>query len=142
MSTKRQGEGEPKQADFGDLAKMLEQFRMPTVDLQALLDTQHKDLEALAQATRQAYDGIRSLVARRDEIMADSISQWQEAIKAGGGKGLAEQTARIQQGMAQALTDLRELGEIEVRTRTDVWKTMQERMQRNFAEIQKLLTPR
>ncbi|MFT3800265.1 MAG: phasin family protein [Burkholderiaceae bacterium] len=132
----------PNEAALGDLTRMFEQFRMPAVDLQALLDTQRKDLEALAQATRQAYDGIRSLVARRDEILTESISQWQEAVRANGGKGLTEQAEQLQQGMAKAIADLRELGQIEARTRTEVWKTVQERMQQNFAEMQKLLTPR
>ena len=47
---------------LADLTKLAEQFKLPGVDVSALVEWQRKDLEALAEANRQAYEGMKALV--------------------------------------------------------------------------------
>lgn len=117
-------------------------FQLPTLDLQALIDRQRKDLEALAQASRQAVDGVQALAARRSALAQESLAQWQAALQPGDGDPLARASEQLQQGVRKAMADLQELGQMEVATHGAAWQTLQDRFQQNLSELQQLLRPR
>ena len=128
---------------FGDLAKLLERFRVPGIDAEALLEWQRKDLDALSEANRQAYEGIKSLVERRDEILRETLAPWQQALRNAAGKeALARQSESAQRGVQQVIDHIRELSEMEAQARNNTWKVVQDRMQENMANLQKLLQPK
>jgi uncharacterized protein YigA (DUF484 family) len=64
-----------------DIKKLTEEFQLPGVDVAALVDWQRKDLETLVEANRQAYEGVRALIERRNEILQETLAQWQAAVK-------------------------------------------------------------
>lgn len=126
-----------------DLTQLVERFKLPGVDMDALVEWQRKDLEALAEANRQAYEGIKALAEKRGEILRDSLAQWQEALKnATGQDAMAKQSEAARQGVQQALDNFRELTEMETEARTRTWKVVQDRLQENMANLQKLLQPK
>ena len=123
-----------------DLVKLLERFRLPGVDADALVEWQRKDLEALAEANRQAYAGIKALAERRDEILRDTLVQWQEALKnAIGSDALAKQGEAAKRGLQQAIEHVRELAEMETQSRNNAWQVVRDRTQESMANLQKLL---
>ena len=123
-----------------DLVKLLERFRLPGVDADALVDWQRKDLDALAEANRQAYAGIKALAERRDEILRDMLVQWQEALKnAIGSDALAKQGEAAKRGLQQAIEHVRELAEMETQSRNNAWQVVRDRTQESMANLQKLL---
>jgi phasin family protein len=123
-----------------DLVKLLERFRLPGVDADALAEWQRKDLDALAEANRQAYAGIKALAERRDEILRDTLVQWQEALKnAVGNDALAKQAEAAKRGLQQAIDHVRELAEMEAQSRNNAWQVVRDRTQENMANLQKLL---
>ena len=123
-----------------DLVKLLERFRLPGVDADALVDWQRKDLDALAEANRQAYAGIKALAERRDEILRDTLVQWQEALKnAIGSDALAKQGGAAKRGLHQAIEHVRELAEMETQSRNNAWQVVRDRTQESMANLQKLL---
>jgi phasin family protein len=128
---------------FGDIGKLIEQFKLPGIDVKAIVESQRKDMEALAEANRQAFEGIKALAERRNQILKESLLQWQEAMKDAGGKdALAKQADLAKKGVRKAMTDLRELAEMEAASRSKAWKVVQERFQENLANLQKLLQPK
>ena len=66
---------------FDDIKKLTEKFQLPSVDIDALIDWQRRDLETLTEANRQASEGLKALVERRNEILHETLSQCQAAIK-------------------------------------------------------------
>ncbi|HSW05167.1 phasin family protein [Aquabacterium sp.] len=123
-----------------DLVKLLERFRLPGVDADALIAWQRKDLDALAEANRQAYAGIKALAERRDEILRETLVQWQEALKnAIGTDALAKQADSAKLGLQQAIDHVRELAEMETQSRNNAWQVVRDRTQENMANLQKLL---
>ena len=66
---------------FEDLKKLIEKFQLPSLDIDALIDWQRKDMEALTEASQQASEGIKALVARRNEILRETLAEWQAAVK-------------------------------------------------------------
>jgi phasin family protein len=123
-----------------DLGKLVSRLKLPGVDVAAIVDSQRKDMEALAEANRQAYEGIKALAQRRNEILRAALVEWQEAMKDATGKdALSKNADRARQGVKKAIDSIRELAEMEAETRRKAWKVVQDRFQENLANLQNLL---
>jgi phasin family protein len=128
---------------LNDLKKLIERFQLPGVDVAALIEWQRKDMEALTEANRQASEGIKALVERRNEILQETLAQWQAAVKdATSTDAMSKQTEAVRQGVQQAIANFRELSEMEAQARSNAWKVVQDRMQENTANLRKLLQPK
>ena len=126
-----------------DIKKLTEKFQLPGVDVAALVDWQRKDMETLVEANRQAYEGVRSLIERRNEILQETLAQFQAAVKdATSSEAIAKQAEAGKQGVQQVIANIRELAEMETQSRNNAWKVVQDRMQENLANLQKLLQPK
>ena len=130
-------------APLGDLMNLVKKFKVPGIDIAAIVEAQRKDMEALAEANRQAYEGIKALAKRRNEILKESLVEWQEAMKDAGGKeALAKGAAKAKKGVQQAIANFKELADMEAQSRSKAWKVVQDRFQENLANLQKLLQPK
>ena len=130
----------PGVPSFEELSAMFQQFQVPGVDVTALVEWQRRDLEALAEANRQAYEGMMALVERRNEILRNSIAERQESVKDTlGPDAMAKQSEAIQRSMKRAMADFKELTALETKARTDAWKVVQQRMQDNMKNLQELM---
>ena len=128
---------------LNDLKKLIEKFQLPGVDVGALVEWQRKDMEALAEANRQASEGIKALVERRNEILQETLAEWQAALKdATSTDAMSKQAEAVRQGVQQAIANFRELSEMEAQARSNAWKVVQDRLQENLANLQKLLQPK
>jgi phasin family protein len=126
-----------------DLKKLIEKFQLPSVDIDALIDWQRRDMEALTEANRQASEGLKALVERRNEILRESLAEWQAAVKdAISAEAITKRAEAAKQGVQKAIANFRELSEMEAQSRNNAWKIVQERMQENMATLQKLLQPK
>ena len=121
---------------FDDLSKMLQQFKLPGIDVSAIAESQRKDFEALAEANRQAYAGMQALAQRRNEMLKDAFAGMT------GPDTLSRQTAQVQQRVQQIVDNFRELAQMEAETRNQAWKVLQDRYQENVANLQALLQPK
>jgi len=125
---------------FADLGKLVGNFKMPGVDVKAIVESQRKDMEALAEANRQAYEGIKALAKRRNEILQEALGEWQAAMKDATGKdAMSKNAERAKQGVKQAIDRFRELAEMEAETRRKSWKVLQDRFQENLQNLQNVL---
>jgi phasin family protein len=125
---------------LADLGKLVGNFKLPGVDLKAIVESQRKDMEALAQANREAYEGIKALAQRRNEILKEALTEWQAAMKDATGKDAISKSAeRAKQGVKQSIDRFRELAEMEAETRRKSWKVLQDRFQENLQNLQNLL---
>ena len=128
---------------FEDLEKLIEKFQLPSVDIDALIDWQRRDMEALTEANRQASEGLKALVERRNEILRETLSEWQAAIKeTTSAEAISKRADAAKQGIEKAVANFRELSEMEAQARNDAWKVVQDCMQENMANLQKLLQPK
>lgn len=128
---------------FDDLSKMVGKFKLPGIDVTAIVDSQRKDLEALAEANRQAYEGIKALAQRRNEILQEALQQWQDAMKDATGPDAMQKNAdRAKKAVQKAIDNYRELAEMEADSRKKAWKVLQDRFQENLGSLQKILRPK
>jgi len=82
-------------------------------------------------------------VERRNEILRETLAEWQAAIKdATSAEAMSKRAEVATQSMQKAMANFRELSEMEAQARNNAWKVVQERMQENMASLQKLLQPK
>ncbi|MFT3778054.1 MAG: TIGR01841 family phasin [Ottowia sp.] len=142
-SKKPTAAGIPGVPSLSDLTKLAEQFKLPGVDVSAFVEWQRKDLEALAEANRRAYEGVQAAAQRRAEMLRETFTQLQGLMADATGKdALARQSDAAQRGVQQAMDNFRELAQMDARTLSDSWQAVQDRLNENMANLQKLLTPK
>ena len=127
-----------------DLGKLVGKLNLPGVNVAAIVESQRKDMEALAEANKQAYEGIKALAKRRNEILKEALVQWQAAMVETrlSKEGLTNSAQSAKKGVEQAIANVRELAEMEAQSRNKSWKIVQDRFQENLANLQKLLQPK
>ena len=132
-----------KSPPLADLGKALSKFKLPGIDIAAIVASQRQDMEALAEANRQAYEGIKALAERRNQMLKEAFGKWQEAMKgASGTEMLTKQAELARQGVKDAIANVRELAQMEAKSRKQAWKLVQDRFEENLAQLKKLLQPK
>ena len=131
---------------FMDLSRMLEQFKLPGVDVNALVEARRKDVEALMQANQKAYQGVQALAQRQAELLTAAASSMQSGMASMAGKPPAEvanqQAEMARQAFDKALVDMRELAEIMARSQAQAYETLSKRFQEHIQEFQRSFMPK
>jgi len=126
-----------------DLKQLVERYKIPGIDFTALVDWQRKDIEAWIEANRQANEGLKALIEKRNEILRETFAEWQAAVKdMASTDALSKQAESAKNRVEKAVANFRELSQIEAEARTNAWKAVQDRMQDNLSNLQKLLQPK
>ena len=130
---------------FGDLAKMIEQFKVPGVDMSAIVEARRKDIEALVEANKAAYEGMQALVRKQTEMLTQAMQGIQEAASgATGGLGLADpakQAELARNAYTKALADMRDLVEIARKSQVDAMASITKRANEHLQEIRQMMQP-
>ena len=130
---------------FGDLAKMIEQFKVPGVDMSAIVEARRKDIEALVEANKAAYEGMQALVRKQTEMLTQAMQGIQEAASgAAGGLGLADpakQAELARNAYTKALADMRDLVEIARKSQVDAMASITKRANEHLQELRQMMQP-
>lgn len=135
---------DPSKFAFPDIGKMMEQFKVPGIDVSKIVEAQKKDIEALTAANQAAYEGVQELAKRQAEILQVTMAEWQEAMsKLGGGASSnpAAQAELAQKAFAKAVTNMREMAEVAAKSQTQAWEVIQKRFRENLADMMKMMQP-
>ena len=128
---------------FGDFSKLIEQFKLPGIDLNALMEARRKDIDALAAANRTALEGIQSLNQKQAEILRATMDQLQSIVKTAAGSATSARTGEIvQQALQKAFLSMRELAEVAYKSQSDAFAVVSQRAQENIQEVKGLLQPK
>ena len=129
---------------FGDLQKMIEQFKMPGVDMSAIVESRRKDIEALMEANKAAYESMQALARKQAEILSQTMQGMQEAAKgaAGAAGNPAKQTENVRKAFEKTLADMKELSEMARRSQSDAMAHITQRGNEHMQEIRKMMLPK
>ena len=131
---------------FVDITKILEQFKLPGMDISALMEARRKDVEALTQANQIAYQSMQALAQREAEILQQTMAEWQGAMAGMAGKSPTEMAAKgtelATQAFGRALANMRELAEMASKSQTQTYEVLNRRFQENLEDLRKLMQPK
>ncbi len=123
---------------FGDLTKMLEQFKVPGVDMSALIESRKKDIEVIVEANRNAYECMQQLARKQTEMLTRAMQDIQAAASAGA-SGPGKQTEVARNACLKALDDFKDLAEIASKSQADAMASITQRANDHIEEIKKML---
>jgi phasin family protein len=119
-------------ADWGlpgfDFVKLIEPCQISGVDMMSLIDMEKKNIDALTEVNRSAYESWRNLMARQTEAFQETMKAI--AAEAGNETVAGRRTEIARQGFEKALANMRQLAE----TATESQKQTIEIMRRRFEE--------
>lgn len=129
---------------FIDFSKMLEQFKLPGVDMTSVIDARRKDIEALTEANKLAYEGMQALVQKQTEMLSSTMQQLQAAaqhLSPGGNpaEAMAKQGEFMQQSLHKAFENMRELAEIAKKSQAEAMAAITRRAEENVQEAKSMM---
>lgn len=129
---------------FGDVMKTFEQLKMPGVDMASILEARRKDVEALVEANKAAYESMQAMARKQTEMMTQALQAMQEAGKGAfsGNANPAAQTAVVRTAFEKTVADMKELAEMARRSQADAMANITSRANEHVAEIKKLMQPK
>ena len=129
---------------FADFSKMFEQFKVPGVDMSAIVDARRKDVDALIKVNQAAYESFQAMARKQSEMLAQAIQGAQDAAKhtAGNAGDPGQQTALARKAYEKALADMKELADIARKSQADALAIISQRANQQVEELKKLMQPK
>lgn len=127
----------------GEFSKLLKQYKLPGVDLDSLVASQKKNLEALTTANRSAFEGLQAVAKRQAEILQETMNEASKAVdqlsKAGSPPELAAKQAELAKGaFERALSNMRELADLVTKSNEQAVNTINSRIAASLDEIKEV----
>lgn len=125
--------------DF-DISKYLGDFKVPGMDVDSLVSSQRKNIEALTQANKLAYDGLQAVVKRQVEILRQTVDEIAQATKDIAEPGnpqdkAAKQTELAKEAFERSLSNLRELSEMIAKANNEAFELLNKRFTQTLDEV-------
>jgi len=130
-----------KMAD--EFTKIAGQYKVPAFDVDAVMASQRKNIEALTAANTAAAEGMQQIAARQAQILQENLDAATKAVtdltKSGSPKDVAsKQTDLFKQAFENALANMRELADMVAKSNTEAANVVNDRIKENLDEIKTL----
>lgn len=135
------------EADFQkmmDFSKMAENWQVPGFDPQQVLEAQRKNLEAITNANRVAYEGAQAITQRQTEIFRTTMEEASRVMNEMAAAGapedrMAKQAELCRQAFEKAIANMRELAEMGAKSNSEAQELINKRVSESIEEIQSTL---
>ncbi|MDR3514619.1 MAG: phasin family protein [Azospirillaceae bacterium] len=128
-----------------DFSKILSEFKVPGVDVEAVLATQRKNIEALTAANQLAFEGVQTLVRRQTEILRQTLEQASQVLQEALGAGtpeekVAKQAELVKAAFERALVNAKELTELVTKSNHEAAEVISNRVRESLEELKEQVT--
>jgi phasin family protein len=130
--------------DF-DVTKVMSEFRVPSVDVDAVVASQRKNIEALTQANQLAFEGVQLVARQQVEIARQAMTEFSAMISDLAQPGspedrLAKQAEFSKQALAKGLHNARHLAEIVAKANSEAFDVINKRLTEGLDEVREYAT--
>ncbi|MEO8526764.1 MAG: phasin family protein [Caldimonas sp.] len=129
---------------FGDVTAMMKQFKMPGIDMTAIVETQRKDIEALIAANAATFESMQALGRKQAEIMSEAMHAMQDSAKSLAGGGMADvgkQGEVVRKGFEKTLANMKELADMARHAQSEAMTRITQRAAHQMKDMKALVTP-
>ena len=123
---------------MSDFTKLFEQFKLPGIDLNAVLESRRKDIDALAAANRTALEGAQALGQKQIDVLRTTIDEVQSMLKQSKDTPAAAREL-VNQAVQKAFANMRELADVAYRSQSEAAAVVSRRVQENIEELKTLV---
>ncbi len=129
--------------DF-DFHKVVADFKLPGVDMEALVASQKKNIDALTHANKVAYEGFQALVKRQTEIVRDvmeTVSSSAHKVKDAESPAakLSTQAELAKEAFEHGLANAKELADLVTKSNGEVIGLLNARFTQSLDEFKTLV---
>lgn len=123
-----------------DVGKAFAGFGFPGFDVEALIASQRKNLEALTQANQLAVEGVQAVARRQVEIARQAIDEAsalvRELVQPGAPEDRMAKNAELaKQAFEKNLANARELTELVAKANAETFGVLNKRVTEGFEEL-------
>lgn len=128
-----------------DFTKMTKDMNIPAVDVDAVVKTQQKNIEALTAANQAASETVKALAERQAEIMQETMKTTQAAIDTLAKSktpqdAAAKQVDFVKSAFEMAFTNMREMSNMLVTSNKENMDKINKRLADSIDEAQEMAT--
>lgn len=129
--------------DF-DFSKLFSEMKVPAMpDMEAVLATHKRNLEALSEANRVALEGAQAVARRHFEIMQSTMAAMTESLKSlsvteAPANRAAKQADLLKHAYENAVSNTRELGDLIQKSNAEAMHKLNSRFSEAMTEIKTL----
>lgn len=123
-----------------DFSKAFAGFTLPGFDVEAVLASQRKNIEALTQANQLAVEGVQAVARRQAEIAREAIDEASTVLReivqpTAPEERVAKQADLLKQTFERGLANARELALMLAKANTEAFDVVAKRVAQGFEEI-------
>jgi len=124
-----------------DVKKFVGDLKVPNVDLDSIVSSSRKNIEALTQANKIAFEGFQAVAKRQVEIMRETMTEAASVLRGmmSGGSGDAKVAPEVlKKAFEAALANMRELAEMTSKANSEAFDVIQKRVADSIEELKSL----
>jgi phasin family protein len=125
-----------------DITKIIEQFKLPGVDLSSIVEARRKDIEALTEVNKITLEAVQTMAKKQVEILQQTMQELQSATKTMAGnplEGGGSKSEFVQHAFDKAFGYMRELAEVTRKSQTEALEVINNRVHENVKELKSLV---
>lgn len=123
-----------------DLSKMIAEYKVPGVDVDSILASQRKNIEAVTAANQLAVEGLQAVLRRQAEILRQSVEEAgamvNEVMTASSPEDkAAKQAELVKAAFEKTLANARELSEMVAKSNSEAADVLSKRVSESLDEL-------
>jgi phasin family protein len=127
-----------------DPSKMMGDFKVSGVDMDQVVASQRRNLEALTAANQLAVEGMQAIARRQAEILRQMMEEASQAMRdvmsAGSPEDkAARQTELAKEAFKRAISNMRELAEMVAKSQGEAFDVINKRVTDSLDEVKGLI---
>ena len=127
-----------------DVTKLMAEFKLPGVDMETVLATQRKNIEALTKANQLAIEGLQTVARRQAEILRAGFEEASSLARElfqnqSPEERVTKQTEAAKHALEKAFGNARELSEIVGKAQQEAFQVINKRMTEGLDEVRELV---
>lgn len=128
---------------MGEMSKAFAAYKVPGVDVDLLVQSQRRNVEALTTANKAVLEGVQAVLNRQSEILQQTLEAATTGAKElASASSLQDATVKeaelVKQSFEKALANMRELAELMAKSNTEAFEAINRRIAESLEEIKQL----
>ncbi|MEM7442102.1 MAG: phasin family protein [Pseudomonadota bacterium] len=127
-----------------DVTKFVGDFKVPGVDVDAMMAAQRKNLNAVAEANKLAVEGLQAVAKRQADVLKQSMEEMASTMQQLMANGapqdkIAQQADLAKDGFEKVLANMKEVSEMVAKSNTEAAEVLSARVSEQLDEIKQTM---
>jgi phasin family protein len=127
-----------------DISKLMKEFKIPGINIDTMMQSQKKNIEALTEANRIAIEGMQMVTRRQSDILRQTMEETATMMNEIMGTSppeekLIKQTEMVKMAFESALVNMKSLSDMVAKSNDEVAKVISKRVSENIEELKTMV---